>query len=278
MACTSPIFFETRYGTISGPCKQCLSCRIYRQKSLTLLCILENQLASSAEFWTLTYANAPEVGGWQDFSLFMKRLRKWAREEQGQMSSIRFFACGEYGHKSGRFHYHCLLWNAPALQERSRSTSPEDTALLTRLWPHGFVYIGQVTPASIGYTARYCLKWEEKGRASHANWSKSPPLGGPCISLLAAQMEMDGYDTRRVPTALKIDGTSYPITPTLQREWLRGLRHVPERDPFPSPLETFTDYEVETRLGIREARLLNSRAREVSAHKRQTSRRARDVL
>ena len=75
----------------------------------------------------------------------------------GNPKSIRYLGCGEYGHKTGRFHFHGLLFDG--LTHLSQTC-------LTKLWPHGFVYIGTVTPASIRYTARYTLKFETKGKES----------------------------------------------------------------------------------------------------------------
>lgn len=115
----------------------------------------------------------PKSSGKSHFQKFMKRLRKFCPEDK-----IRFFMCGEYGAKCkhgieldkvkcpmcnvGRPHYHAILFNvsfpdkyAYGVQNGvTRYTSPS----LQKLWPYGFVDVGDVTVQSAGYVARYCLK------------------------------------------------------------------------------------------------------------------------
>ncbi|KAA6326489.1 hypothetical protein EZS27_024414, partial [termite gut metagenome] len=59
------------------------------------------------------------------------------------------FLVSEYGTKSGRPHYHMLLFNFPQDYDISRA--------LAYAWPHGFFSVGEVTPASIHYTTKYVL-------------------------------------------------------------------------------------------------------------------------
>ena len=63
----------------------------------------------------------------------------------------RFFATGEYGDINGRPHYHILLFNYPKnkIIQHTKET-----------WAKGRVHIGDVTPKSIHYVAKYCLKEE----------------------------------------------------------------------------------------------------------------------
>jgi len=211
MPCQSPLSIQTKFGPIQVNCKQCLNCRISRQSALTLKCLMEFQTTLSAEFWTLTYADAPEKGGYQDISNFLRRYRRW-NQKQGNNVPIRYLACGEYGNKSGRFHYHCLLYNGVA--------RPSNLSL-TKLWPHGFVHIGSVTPASIRYTARYTLKFAAKGQEAVANWSKNPPLGSDGIRQLATYMRNRGdkLENNQIPTYLTIEKSSYTIDKTLRTQF-----------------------------------------------------------
>ncbi len=199
MPCASPISIDTKAGPINVRCKQCLNCRITKQSALSLRALLEFQTTLSGEFWTLTFADAPENGDYKPFSKFLKRYRIYNHREGNQLP-IRFLACGEYGGKTGRFHYHALIYNG---------LSPIPKASLTKLWPHGFVYIGTVTPASIRYTARYTLKFAEKGREAVASWSTKPPLGTDGMTELAQYMHRRGDRPDSPPTHLKIDGRNY---------------------------------------------------------------------
>ena len=48
----------------------------------------------------------------EELQLFLKRLRI-RLTRRGVDHNIRYFACSEYGSKSGRPHYHMILWNYP---------------------------------------------------------------------------------------------------------------------------------------------------------------------
>ena len=212
MACTCPITTATQYGNIQVGCKQCLSCRISRQSALSLRALLESRTTSSPLFWTLTYADAPEKGGWADFQKFMKRYRQW-NLRKGNLLPIRYLGVGEYGTKTKRFHYHALTFNG-----LNPDKIPHQTVSRTKLWPPGFVYIGTVTPGSIRYTARYCLKFQDVDHEPLAAWSKNPPLGADGIIELARYMRVHGYRLDGyTPTTLNIEGKTYRLDDTMRR-------------------------------------------------------------
>jgi len=102
-------------------------------------------------FITLTYKDDPFDLNYRDFQLFMKRLRKIA-------PGVRFYMCGEYGEEFSRPHFHACLfgYNFPDRVRFGRSLFR--SAILERLWPHGFSSIGAVTFESAAYVARYILK------------------------------------------------------------------------------------------------------------------------
>lgn len=247
MACSAPITMATPYGNITTRCKQCLNCRIMKQSALTLRCLLENQYGSSASFWTLTYKDAPETGDYMDFSKFLNRFRSWNRR-RGNKTPIRYLGVGEYGHKHGRFHYHALIWNALEL-------IPETS--LTRLWPHGFVYIGTVTPASIRYTARYTLKFETKGKESCAGWSRRPPLGSLGMKEVADYMLRNNYDLSEPPSTFAIDGRTYPLDNAMKIEfasvyepsWIETNENTGQRTLRRSAVAAMMRHEIDLKLG-----------------------------
>lgn len=214
MACLSPITVISPAGPVEVRCKQCLQCRIARQSGLALQCVMEQSQSLCADFWTLTYRDAPEEFDYKDFSLFLKRLRKWNRSA-GNLMPIRYFACGEYGSKSGRPHYHALIFNA---------LSPDTDRLRTRLWPHGFVYIGTVTHSSIRYTARYCLKFGEKGDLGFAHWSTKPVLGHVGMALLGQYMRLHQPQAleAKPPTMVEIEGKRYQLNDAMRKAFAEG--------------------------------------------------------
>lgn len=214
LACIAPVTYSTPNGPIFGRCKQCLPCRIYKQSSLTLRCLLENHSALSGQFLTLTYKSAPAIGDYKDFQTFLKRYRALNRRE-GNPSSIRYLACGEYGTQSGRFHYHALIWNG--------LTFP-DAVWQNRLWSQGFRYIGTVTPSSIRYTARYTLKFRDRSEAEIDGWSRSPPLGSVSMQSLGAKYRAEGHALPSPPTYLSMEGKTYPVDSAMQIAFAEGYQ------------------------------------------------------
>lgn len=196
------------------------------------------------EFWTLTYADAPEKGGYADFQKFLKRLRSMQRRSGNELP-IRYLGCGEYGAKSGRFHYHALIFNVP-------SRTPE--AWHTRLWPLGFVYIGDVTAKSIRYTARYTLKFHAKGREAVAGWSRSPPLGDAGMRAIARYMADRGDVVKKPPTGMRIGGVWYPLDQAMRlafwSEWTaKPVKYLRDQRILSSAAGAHLNYLVEKKLG-----------------------------
>lgn len=145
---------------ISVPCGKCIGCKLEHSRQWALRCMHEKRLHTDSSFLTLTYdpAHLPSGGSLvkRDLQLFMKRLRKQFGE------GVRFFACGEYGEKSLRPHYHVLLLNKDFNDKRPISTGSEYTLyaskLLSQLWTSGSHAIGDVNFESAAYVARYCTK------------------------------------------------------------------------------------------------------------------------
>jgi len=100
----------------------------------------------SSLFVTLTYSEEamPIAGRLQkpDLQKFLKRLRKSYPEP------IKYFACGEYGEKFGRPHYHLIIFNM----------YPQDEPIIKKAWDQGLIHIGSVTPHSARYVASYIQK------------------------------------------------------------------------------------------------------------------------
>lgn len=149
-------------------CGQCSGCRLDRSRQWAIRCTHEASLYENNTFSTLTYRDAqlpndPEKGQpkngtlvIRDFQLFMKRLRK----KNG--AGIRFYACGEYGEKNQRPHYHVCLFNF-ALNDRrlfknTNGVNLYSSSALDEIWGNGFTLSGEVTFQSAAYVARYIMK------------------------------------------------------------------------------------------------------------------------
>lgn len=150
-----------RSNVIALPCGKCVGCKMDYAKKWSYRCMLEATLYKDNCFLTLTYddEHLPKDGKVhkEDLQKFMKRLRK----KYGD--GIRFYACGEYGSQTGRPHYHLILFNffPPDTKPYSVSYSGMRTLIsdsISKLWPYGNNVVGDVTPSSCGYVARYCTK------------------------------------------------------------------------------------------------------------------------
>lgn len=106
-----PMFFPV-------PCGKCLLCRDKKAKEWSTRATCESATATYPPvFVTLTYApwSLPSDGLQKDhLQKFIKRFREnWCRMYGNERLDLRYFACGEYGSKYGRPHYHLLFWNVP---------------------------------------------------------------------------------------------------------------------------------------------------------------------
>lgn len=145
---------------IMVPCGKCIGCKLEHSRQWAIRCMHEKRMHTHSAFLTLTYSNdrLPRGGTLlkRDLQLFMKRYRKIAG------NGVRFFACGEYGEKTNRPHYHVLLLNTDFMDRRlikSGSQYPLFTSVvLSQLWTAGSHAIGDVNFESAAYVARYCTK------------------------------------------------------------------------------------------------------------------------
>lgn len=142
---------------VSVPCGRCLECR-QSHINQWIVRIMEEFKAPTtkrAYFITLTYEDkyinqddglVNEFGevtlNYRHHQLYMKKLRKLVNDKS---RGIKYFTTGEYGDKTGRPHFHSIIFNA----------SQDE---IIKSWHYGNVHFGEVTEASIQYTLKYCLK------------------------------------------------------------------------------------------------------------------------
>lgn len=144
---------------IEVACGQCVGCRLKRSADWAVRCLHEAQMHEVSSFVTLTYDDEKLRRlslEYTDFQLFMKRLRK-------KFPGCRFYMCGEYGELTFRPHFHALLFGVFFDDRKYYGKSGSGSALyesetLSKLWPHGKSWIGNVTFESAAYVARYCMK------------------------------------------------------------------------------------------------------------------------
>ena len=64
--------------------------------------------------------------------------------------TIKYFACGEYGDKKKRAHYHAIIFGV--------GNNHEDKKIIQETWKKGLTYHGTVTFESARYVTDYVLK------------------------------------------------------------------------------------------------------------------------
>ena len=94
---------------ITIPCGKCIGCRLAHSRSWAVRCVHESTLHEHNCFLTLTFDDdhlpSDHSVHVRDVQLFLKRLRKSLGD-----TKVRFFACGEYGAKNDRPHYHLIIF------------------------------------------------------------------------------------------------------------------------------------------------------------------------
>lgn len=221
---------------MSVPCGGCMGCRIAKSRDWAVRIAHEAAQHEENAFLTLTYADAhlPE-----DFSvsvremqLFLKRLRKTISPKR-----IRFYACGEYGERTLRPHYHVIVfgyWPSDALpfKRTPAGSIVHVSAELSTVWPFGSAHVGRVTAESGGYVARYCTK-KIGGAAAPGHYRRVHPLTGqecevaPEFGVMSTRPGIGRVWFEQWEEDVKTNdfvvhqGKKYPI-PKYYRERLRG--------------------------------------------------------
>lgn len=145
---------------------------------------LEAACHASSTFFTLTYSpdalpDPPQLQP-DDLQKFLKRLRR-----KLEPTKIRFFACGEYGAKSLRPHYHGVLFGCEA--------TPSLEGVVAASWTSGFIQLAPLTPARAAYVAKYVCKdvsgddqilegWQRE----FARMSNKPGIGAKYVERMSA--------------------------------------------------------------------------------------------
>lgn len=169
------------YEEVLLPCGKCIGCTVDRSRQWATRLMLELKYHEKACFVTLTYNDEHlpacdyiDQNGNEKVSYtlnkghlqkFMKRLRRHYEPQ-----TIRFFACGEYGSKSMRPHYHLILFGVDFSEDRYIHEVRDGYVMyrsptLEKIWTdpetkesYGFSLIAQVNWNTCAYVSRYCTK------------------------------------------------------------------------------------------------------------------------
>lgn len=206
--------------TINLPCGKCIGCRADQSLMWSVRCYHESTLHDKTSFITLTYAdeNLPVDGKLDKTHLqnFFKRIRK-----NYPPQSLRYFACGEYGDKTNRPHYHAILFGENFVSDKidiskDLYTSPS----LQKYWKFGNVSIAPVTMASICYVCGYVTKKMDDPDSFNL-MSRRPGIGHDWFTRYHDDLARTGMVT--------IEGREWPI-PKRYFDWdeSASLDHLPE--------------------------------------------------
>lgn len=165
----SPDYKVGRYYKV--PCGKCAGCKKHKVSDWAIRMKEEEKVSTSSYFITLTYddlhlpykmiENVDEQTGEitcdyiqntlckKDIQDFMKRLRQYYYRKYKKRKKLVYFACGEYGKRFGRAHYHLILFNLP-------EEDLENAILMN--WQKGFVKILPLEDGGIGYVTKYMAK------------------------------------------------------------------------------------------------------------------------
>ena len=216
--------YINKFNYIVVPCGQCKGCRLDYSRSWADRCMFECETSSSAYFVTLTYdpEHVPLSQGCDedgvlcdtmtlrpdDLTKFMKDFRRYQQYHFDNLN-VRFFACGEYGDKGSRPHYHLILYNAvlPDLIHRSNNQQGDEyfvSDIISRVWNKGICVVSEVNWDTCAYTARYVMK-KQKGKAAKEYYgrlgiepefvrmSRRPGIGADYYFEHKGEIYQDGY-------------------------------------------------------------------------------------
>jgi len=193
-----------------------------------------------------------------DLQKFLKRLRKTLegsprRGHPGPPATIahtpegglRYLACGEYGDRTKRPHFHVLLFNCAFQDQKAVGTDLYESDTLAKIWQEGGHKIGTVTGASANYIAQYTLKKMASRRVNNAERrnklaqpflraSTKPPLGTEWVNKYKTDLQ-HGYlitDARknRIPRATKKQLAKIDPQLAEQATYLAGNHARTQRD------------------------------------------------
>lgn len=169
MPCLSPLTITVKSRGSFGksffnvPCRQCMCCRLKKVQSLRMMSDLylydRYMNGQGASFVTLTYSdNFLPVNDRgvitlrkSDFQKFNKRFRINLLRNNLNIP-YKFIACGEYGGKLSRPHYHIIMLGI--------TKSIADT-FVPLSWNHidnGISDIGSLARGGLNYVLKYCTK------------------------------------------------------------------------------------------------------------------------
>lgn len=207
------------------PCGKCKGCRIDQANDFATRAALESKLYKQNCFLTITYDNKHLP---KNRSLCKKDLQDFWKKLRKKGYKIRYMACGEYGPRTLRPHYHAIVFNYwptdAKLHSRNILKEPLFTSKeLNKIWGKGYIIVGKATYETAAYVARYTFKksfgitkltWKNaKKEPEFTTTSRKPGIGAYILKTPIWQTikktgniiipSKTGPRIKRIPTFLK---------------------------------------------------------------------------
>lgn len=189
-------------------CGRCFECQKAYSNEWALRLYHEKKYHLYSLFLTLTYdeAHCPSMLVKSDLQAFISRLKKEV--------DCRYFACGEYGGRGGRPHYHLIIFTNDIDSFGSFNPTASrysSSVLISRLWPFGFHTIETKIEFA---TLRYVAKYMQKARLSDFSADFQKPFllmsHKPYIGMREEEL-CKWYFGRDKDDKFYVDGVAYPI-------------------------------------------------------------------
>lgn len=214
--CLRPL--KLPHGTVG--CGKCQPCCINKRRVIVARLMLEARDHPASFFCTLTYDKEHLPDGDKfpggnlrptDLQLFLKLLRR--RYSAGK---VRYYARGEYGDRTGRAHYHIILYcNFFLTQDMVRG-----------VWGRGNVDVKLFSEGAASYIAAYVVGESERSDGRHPEFTRQslkPGIGYGCAVAIAQEcFQRYGVDyiaaEADVPSVVRIQGKVHPVGDYLRRK------------------------------------------------------------
>lgn len=204
-----------------------------------------------------------------DLKNWLKRLREGYNRKINSDAKLRYFACGEYGDKHGRPHYHLALFGyAPCAYGKSRYADGRtidccaSCDLIRDTWAKGKIEVEPLTDGRCAYVAGYIMKKMTSKADARLDYrqpeftrqSTMRGLGSPAVELIAKTIRPHLKADHDVPTHLRIGEKKRPLGRYLRRQLRKALGR-----PEDTPQAFIAEYEAEL-FPLRQAALTDPEA------------------
>jgi len=227
---------------IAVPCGKCPNCAKRYASGWSFRLLTEEKYSDTSYFLTMTYSTDNVEYTNNGFKTLNKdHLRAfWKALRKKNSKRIKYYAVGEYGTNTHRPHYHALIFNADlktivgpqAAYALENNLIPMDgtVELESPVWKKGYVTVGRITEASVGYALKYMLK--KVTRKKHARDDRqqefsamSKKLGSQYLTHAARKYHISDLTGR---FALKLSNGALAPMPRYYKQHFYNFRQMEE--------------------------------------------------